>query len=355
MRSKGRRRGFTLLATALSIIVVMGMMGLVIDLGRAYIAKNEAQAYTDAAAMAAARELDNTMGGITAAKYAVTNSTNKWYFNQKAFTGVVTEFSTNKTTWVVNPASGLNYRYVRVTAPANSLSTYFMRALGSTSMSVGARSMAGIELPTTFPQGVFPFAPIAHNATGPNFGYAKGDELTLLWPSSTQSNGSAQKMQNLCQSDQSPYYLGLVQAGVAADRGYIQETSASAIASAIEDDHMDYTVTLGQPVSLSGGVKTTDVYQSLDARVNQDSDQQTSDYDTYVANHNASPMRRVVIVPIVADYSVPTPVVLGFVKVFLPPNQPHNPNKSKCATYIGPADTPTGGGATGDNLLRLLE
>ena len=222
-------------------------------------------------------------------------------------------------------------------------------------MNVAARSMAGIEMPTTFPQGVFPFAPIAHSPVGPDFGYTKGDELTLLWPSSTESNGNLQKMQNLCESDRTPENLQKVKDGVASDRGYIQETSASAIAAAIEDDHMDYTVTLGQTVSLSGGVKTTDVYQSLDARVNQDSDGTTSNYDTYIANHDASPLRRIVLVPIVADYSSPTPVVLGFVKVFLPPTQNHNPNKSKCAQYIGPADTPTGDGATGANLLRLLE
>ena len=353
-RNATKRRGFTLLTTAICIVVLMGMLGLVIDLGRAYIAKNEAQGFTDAAALAAAKELDNTLAGITAAKNAVNGSSNKWYFNTKSFSGVTTEFSINKTTWVTNPGTGTWYRYVRVTAPSNSISTYFMTALGAPkTMTIAARSVAGIELPTTFPQGVFPFAPCAHNGTGPDFGYSKGDELTLLWPSSTQGNGTAQKMQNLCQSDRTPERLALVQAGTTADRGYIQETSASALAAAIEDDKMNYTVTLGQPVNLSGGVKTTDVYQSLNERVDQDTDPSTTNYDTYIANHDSSPTRRVVIVPIITSHADPT--VLGFVKVFLPPNQPHNPNKSKCATYIGPADLPTGDGATGANLLRILE
>ncbi|MEP7365311.1 MAG: pilus assembly protein TadG-related protein [Acidobacteriota bacterium] len=357
MRQVKRRKGFTLLTTAICIIVLMGMLGLVIDLGRSYIAKNETQGFTDAAAMAAAAELDNTMVGINAAKSAVTTSANKWYFNSKSFTGVTTEFSTDNSSWSTAPAFGTNFRYVRVTAPTNSLTTYFMTALGApTTMNVAARSVAGIKLPTSFPQGVFPFSPIAHSMTGPNFGYTKGDELTLLWPSSTESNGGNQKLQNLCQSDRTQQYLNMVKDGSGADRGYIMETSASAIAAAIEDDKMNYTVTVGGTVTLAGGVKTTDVYNSLNARSDQDSSPQTQNYDTYISSHDSSPMRRVVIVPIVESLNTTsTPTVLGFVKVFLPPDQPHNPNKSKCATYIGPADTPTGNSASGDNFLRLIE
>ena len=357
MRNPGRKRGFTLLTTAICIIVLMGMLGLVIDLGRAYVAKNETQAFTDAAALAAAAELDNTSTGINNAKSAVTNSTNKWYFNKQSFTGVTTEFSTNQTTWVNSPSTGTNYRYVRVTAPTNTLVTYFMTALGApTTMNVAARSVAGIKLPTTFPQGVFPFSPIAHSLTGPDFGYTQGDELTLLWPSSTESNGTAQKMNNLCQSDRTAASLAMVQDGSGAERGYIMETSASAIAAAIEDDKMNYTVSVGGTVTLTGGVKTTDVYQSLEDRISQDSEPNQQNYNAYIANHDASPMRRIVIVPIVENLnSTSTPTVLGFVKVFLPPNQPHNPNKSKCAEYIGPADTPSGNSASGDNMLRLLE
>ncbi|MBK5295118.1 MAG: hypothetical protein JJE04_26010 [Acidobacteriia bacterium] len=354
MRRTSRRKGFALLATAVSVVVIMGMLGLVIDLGIGYVAKNEVQAFTDAAALAGAQKLDNTTAGITSAKAAVTNNVNKWYFGTKSFTGVVTEFSMDRTVWVVNPGSGASYRYIRVTAPTNSISTYFMTVLGAPqTMNVSARSMAGIQVRASLPEGVFPFAPFAHGPTGPDFGYAKGDQLTLLWPSSVQASGTAQQMNNLCLSDRNQASLDLVQAGVTAERGFIQESSAAALAAAIEDDHMDYTVTVGQNVNLTGGVKTTDVYQSMEDRIDQDSDPNEPNYDTYIANHQSSPTRRVVIVPIILDHVTPT--VLGFVKVFLPARQPHSPNKSKCATYIGPANLPTGNGANGANLLRLLE
>src|SRR5215471_21585792 len=47
-----RRSGFTLIATALCITSLLGMLGLAVDLGRVYIAKNEAQSFTDSAALA---------------------------------------------------------------------------------------------------------------------------------------------------------------------------------------------------------------------------------------------------------------------------------------------------------------
>ena len=78
------KRGFVLLTLTVSIIVIMGFLGLVLDLGRAYVAKNEAQAFTDAAALAAARELDSSLAGITAARGAVSATENLWYFGTRA-------------------------------------------------------------------------------------------------------------------------------------------------------------------------------------------------------------------------------------------------------------------------------
>src|SRR4051794_17166278 len=94
-----KEKGFVLLTMAASVITLLGMAGLVLDLGRTFIAKNEAQAFTDAAALAAATKLNGTSAGITAAKAAVTNSANRWNFATQAFSSVTTEFSTDKVTW----------------------------------------------------------------------------------------------------------------------------------------------------------------------------------------------------------------------------------------------------------------
>jgi Flp pilus assembly protein TadG len=351
---------FVLVAMGVSVVVLLGMLGLVMDLGRTFIAKNEAQAFTDAAALAAVSRLNGTAAGVTAAQAAVTNSTNKWNFTTQSFTSVTTEFSVDKVTWTNAASSPVTVKYVRVTAPSNSVAMSLIRTVSGTSASitVAARSTAGNEPPTTFDQSVFPFAPIAHSVIDTtNWGYSFGDELTLLWPSSVGSNGSNAKLSNLCQSDRNQAALDAVQAGTTADRGYIQDTSASSIASAIEDDHMDYTVTLNQSVSRSGGVKTSDVYDSIQARVDQDSSPNTVDYGGYLSGHDGAPLRRIVIVPIINDAldGVGHSVVKGFAYVFLPHSQPHNPNDAKCATYIGPASIPVGNLGNGSNSLRLVE
>ena len=120
---------------------------------------------------------------------------------------------------------------------------------------------------------------------------------------------------------------------------------------------MDYTVTLNQSVTRSGGVKTNDVYASLQARVDQDTSPHTTDYGGYQSGHDATPLRRVVIVPIINDAldGVGHSVVKGFAYVFLPASQPHNPNDAKCATYIGPATAPVGNLGNGANSMRLIE
>ncbi|MBN9659000.1 MAG: hypothetical protein J0H49_12525 [Acidobacteria bacterium] len=355
MTRRYKQRGFSLLTTGVCLIVLIGMLGLVFDLGRAFITKNEAQAFTDAAALAAAVQLNGSNSGITNALNAVASMkiVNKWQFSTNSYSNVTLEFSTDKATWTAAPPSPVNVKYARVTAPSNSLTMYFLGAAGNAkSMNVAAMSMAGGELPTTFAQGVFPFAPIAHSTSPPDFGYSYGDELTLLWPSSVGSNGPV-KLNNLCGADRNKAALDAVQAGTTSDRGYIQDTSASSIASAIEDDHMDYTVTLGLPVDRTGGVKGTDVNKSLADRVAQDTSPNVTDYNGYLSGHDSSPLRRVVIVPIVSDatYSM----VLGFAKVFLPPSQPRNPNDSKCAMYIGPASAPDGYLGNGANIVRLLQ
>jgi hypothetical protein len=344
-----------LIVMGVCLIMLFGMLGLIFDLGRSFITKNEAQAFTDAAALAAAIQLNGTSNGLTNAQNAVTamKNSDKWGFGTKTFGTVTTEFSSDKATWYGAPPDPKPVAYARVRATGNGVVMYFLTAVGAGStVNVAAESMAGSELPTSFGQGVFPFAPIAKSNAAPNYGYKYGDELTLLWPSSVTSAGPA-KMNNLCQADRNQAALDAVQSGTTSDRGYIQETSASAIASAIEDDHMDYVVTVGSPVNRSGGIKSTDVKDSLAARVAQDSSPSVTDYNGYMSGHDAGPLRRVVIVPIIGDAVNAT--VKGFVKVFLPPTQPKNPNDAKCAMYIGPADGPTGNLGSGLNLVRLLQ
>jgi hypothetical protein len=66
----GRQRGAFALMTAVLLLVVIGMFGLALDLGRMFHRKIELQSAAEAIAMAAAKELDGTVAGVTRARTA---------------------------------------------------------------------------------------------------------------------------------------------------------------------------------------------------------------------------------------------------------------------------------------------
>src|SRR4051812_43148796 len=95
--SRGRRRGYILVATAFSLVFLLGVCGLSIDIGRMYVTKNEAQAYVDSASLAAVIKLDGTSSGITNAQTAAGTDTGKWRFDTQPFTSVTVSFATSST------------------------------------------------------------------------------------------------------------------------------------------------------------------------------------------------------------------------------------------------------------------
>src|SRR5438046_725991 len=53
----GQQRGFVLITMAVAAVALIGVVGVAVDMGRMFIAKNETQSYCDAAALAAALAL----------------------------------------------------------------------------------------------------------------------------------------------------------------------------------------------------------------------------------------------------------------------------------------------------------
>ena len=66
---------------AITAIAMIGAMGLAIDLGHIFTVKNKTQAYVDAAAIAAALQMDGTTAGITRASTAVAGLSAHWNFD----------------------------------------------------------------------------------------------------------------------------------------------------------------------------------------------------------------------------------------------------------------------------------
>jgi hypothetical protein len=242
------QRGFALLATAACLLVVVGMAGVSVDLGRMYIAKNELMAYTDAASIAAAVQLDGTTAGITRAKDVAAGmgsgpNAMGWDFATKGVTGATLQFAKglaatpnapDPATWDANPASPIDYRFAKVTASANVPLTFMLafRVLqaGNTAntTTTNASSVAAQALVTSFPAGLLPFSPIAPSNIPDNFGFTQGIQYTIRYPS-----GGGLKKGDVCAGDQDATYWDNLPS---QDRGFWGINSASAIRGEIVDN-----------------------------------------------------------------------------------------------------------------------
>jgi uncharacterized membrane protein len=141
-----RQRGFVLIAMSVSMLLLLAVLGMAFDLGRIYIARNEAQIFTDAAAMAAAAKLDGTEAGIAKAREAVAKLPDRWNLGTSEFKGVVVEFSADGSKWESDPKDASGMKIARVIAPDNNLEITFLRAVGGPpSFRVAARSAAASE------------------------------------------------------------------------------------------------------------------------------------------------------------------------------------------------------------------
>ena len=110
VRKHSPEAGFVLIAMSVAMLVMLGVMGMAFDFGRIYIARNEAQVFTDAAAMAAASKLDGTDAGLDRARQAVARLPMRWNLGTKSFTGVVVEFSPDKQAGLASPLPTIKSR-----------------------------------------------------------------------------------------------------------------------------------------------------------------------------------------------------------------------------------------------------
>jgi len=120
-------------AMSVAIVLLLACIGFAFDFGRIYIARNEAQNYTDAAALTAASRLDGTLESVRKARTAVEHLPGSWNLGTEPFKGIVTEFSIDGLHWTATPEKdnpGGLWTYARVSAPSNDLGIIFLRAAG---------------------------------------------------------------------------------------------------------------------------------------------------------------------------------------------------------------------------------
>lgn len=361
---KNKERGFTLITTAVGIVVLIGMVGLAVDVGRIYIAKSETQVFVDSAALAATLELDGTNAGLDRARARVASNPNKWNFNTGSFSGVTTTFAKSTSgPWEETPTDPSGYLYanalVTVDVPVLFLSAFrqvnvpgaFVVLSPTFTAGVKSNGASGQELKTRFKDGLFPFSPYAHDdGASPDFGLVPGQLYTLRWASNPRLNN------NTCAGDNTQTMIDLAGAGGGSERGYIEETSGDIIRKAIEDDYQTPWRGIGDTVNMTGGAKQTEL-DALLVRVGQDSDASSPNYEAYASTGTGNG-RRLVGAPINTGYPNYTVVQIG--AFFLTPAGTYDSggNSPWCAEYVGPwvqGSKNKGAGNTGAYVARVIQ
>jgi Flp pilus assembly protein TadG len=328
------RRGFSLLTTTVCLLVLIGIAGLGLDLGRMYIAKNELQGFADAAALAAAFELDGTTLGIARAA-AIANTgpgttPNGWQYGSQS-PSVQVEFSTASTAGWQSESSittAANYRFVRVVASGN-LPLTLMQALQlGSDRNMRAAAVAGQSEDRTCGIGCAPFSPDAPNPALSGWGFVPGQLYTIKWAPHGQRTAGTMGM---CAGDTA--------AGTpdppGSDRGYIdvgQGGGDSGLYSAVvNQDFPANEMYLGETISVVTGGK--EVPGALANRFAQDTDIDSPNYASYLAR-NAGNGRRLIRVPV---NNPATNQIIGFVTLFLqaaPRPVCGNNNDACCAEFV---------------------
>jgi Flp pilus assembly protein TadG len=310
--SRGRKAsaGFVILTLALTIVMLIGLLGLCFDLSRMYIAKNELQAYSDAATLAATRHLDGTQNGITHARDTAMNYPNRWNFQTAAPDTVSVTFSANPAgPFVSNPVDAAGVKYVQVVATGK-VTLYFMPGFSNTApfayilLAIGRQqsfttdaASGQFQKTTAFSSGLLPYSPYAHNSTDANFGFTKGVQYTLRWPPPGQ-----QKKNNTCAGDasfpdpsSSESQRGFIDIGMPPDNG----NSSSFIREAIISSVQSKSLNKGDSVIMVTGNRGTES-DALVERFDEDTDTTSASWADYYNNlHDGrANVRRLGIVPV---------------------------------------------------------
>jgi Flp pilus assembly protein TadG len=360
-----KSRGFVMITMAAAVIALMGIMGLSVDVGTMLIAKNETQAYCDAAALGAAMALDGTTAGITKAQAVVSNSTNKWNFGTKTVTSPTVTFATSLAgPWDPNPNPATNISHVRVSATA-ALSLYFLPVIvHQTTQNVTSTATAAQVALNGLPRGLAPYTAVSTDNTPPNFGLVVGNSYDIQWPNGNACSPSDHNFPDTCFVK--PPCSGdgvLTRTAVATNwgssfSGYWGANNSSDLQKEVMDAIQLAPVDLGTnllPVMSTGNKNTEGAF--LDQRAAQDvnttdnivGDPYTS--GTYYGDlHNG---RRLISIPIVDPTSTTTTTVIGYGAFLLLVNGTGdyytkvNGNAAYCALYAGPYNVGSIGGGTG--------
>ena len=181
------QRGSVMIMTAILMAGIILAVGLCIDVARLYMVRTELQNAADAAALAAARELNSGSGGIQDAVTRATTIVNNYGFNDAAVTiqdvDVRFAINLNQATYVSAATAALNpsnYRFVRVTTQGVTTPMLFSaRALGA-SLTQSRSAVAGMSVGINTICDFFPFAVALNDSDTTDTGFTLPAPNTVM-------------------------------------------------------------------------------------------------------------------------------------------------------------------------------
>ncbi|MBN3792291.1 pilus assembly protein TadG-related protein [Burkholderia sp. Ac-20353] len=157
-RNIHRQRGVVAVIVAFTLAVLIGCVGLALDLGKLYVARSELQNSADACALAAARDLTGAIANLSVSEAAGITA---GHLNYAMFQGAPVQYQTNSSVTYSDsltnpflPASSVTspstIKYVKCTASLTNIPNWFMQVLNVLpGMNVANASVAATAVATT--------------------------------------------------------------------------------------------------------------------------------------------------------------------------------------------------------------
>ncbi len=151
---KRDERGAALVVSVIGMLALILATGLAVDISHFYTAKAELQTAADAAALAAAGQLNSTTGGIKMAVTEGTKALNEYDFNKSVtLTSANFTFATNLNGAYVDYATAQTspdtVRFVKVVVPPQPVGVTFSKMVLGGTKDVGATATAGMSVGLT--------------------------------------------------------------------------------------------------------------------------------------------------------------------------------------------------------------
>jgi Flp pilus assembly protein TadG len=204
-----RQRGATLITVALVMFLLLGFIGMAIDIGRLFVIKSELQTAMDSCALSAAQELDSQTDAITRARNAGKNASdlNRVNFQSNVWGGLGlldqnTDITFRAADYITPTTTPALARYAQCQHMHTGVQTYLLQALGMFDhggpadplLTTNTKNVFALAVATRGPaQSTCPvplaLRPKTAGAPGPNYGYTPGEWITLLTKDDTGANG----------------------------------------------------------------------------------------------------------------------------------------------------------------------